>query len=163
MGLVAAWCVAAGVVQGLLWCWVAPGQVYKVFADGYYRPLPTTWQYPFVGAALFALAGIVLGAVIAVATWRMRDLRGVLLLVTLVAASLTGALIAWAIGLLAPGVDPAGVGPAPGDSLVTAAPVTGTVLVVLAQPAVAAAVYTFLAAWSGQPDLGRSPVGAPRS
>ena len=35
-----------------------------------------------------------------------------------------------------------------------APPTTGTLLVVLAQPAMAAAVYTFLVAWNGRPDLG---------
>ena len=32
-----------------------------------------------------------------------------------------------------------------------APPTTGTILVVLAQPALAAAVYTFLVAWNGRP------------
>jgi hypothetical protein len=58
--------------------------------------------------------------------------------------------------LLATGVDPATVGASAADSIVIAAPTTGTFLVVMAQPAMAAAVYTFLVAWNGRPDLGRS-------
>ena len=56
---------------------------------------------------------------------------------------------------LAPGVDPASVGATAADSIVVAPPTTGTILVVLAQPALAAAVYTFLVAWNGRPDLDR--------
>ena len=33
----------------------------------------------------------------------------------------------------------------------------GAILVVIAQPALAAVVCTFLAAWNGHPDLGRAP------
>jgi len=56
---------------------------------------------------------------------------------------------------LARGVDPASVGVTAADSIVTAPATTGTALVVLAQPALAAAVYTFLAAWNGHPTLDR--------
>ena len=75
------------------------------------------------------------------------------MLVTLAAGSLVGALIAWWLGaLLAPGVDPASVGATAADSIVIAPPRTDTILVVFAQPAIAAAVYTFLVAWNGHPD-----------
>ena len=60
----------------------------------------------------------------------------------------------WSGSWLAPGVDPASVGATAADSIVIAPPTTGTILVVLAQPAMAAAVYTFLVAWNGHPDLG---------
>ena len=56
---------------------------------------------------------------------------------------------------LAPGTDPASVGASAADSIVIAPPTIGTILVVIAQPALAAAVYTFLVAWNGHPDLGR--------
>jgi len=46
------------------------------------------------------------------------------------------------------------VGATAADSIVIAPPTTGTLLVVLAQPAMAAAIYTFLVAWNGRPDLG---------
>ena len=78
------------------------------------------------------------------------------MLLALVGGSLLGALIAWLVGAwIAPGTDPASVGASDAGSIVVAPPTTGTILVVLAQPAFAA-VYTFLVAWNGHPDLGRA-------
>ena len=106
--------------------------------------------------AIFALSGMVIGILLAIGAWQLRSARGWQMVVTLVGGSLLGALLAWAVGAwLAPGVDPASVGATAADSIVVAPPTTGTVLVVLAQPALAAAVYTFLVAWNGHPDLGR--------
>jgi hypothetical protein len=153
-------CVIAGVVQGMVWAFVAPGIPYQVLADGRYGGLPTTSTYHFVDVAVFALSGIAIGIVLAVGAWLARAARGWQLLVALVGGSLLGATIAWAIGAwMAPGTDPASVGATGAGSIVIAPPSTGTMLVVLAQPAFAAAVYTFLVAWNGHPDLGRS--GAP--
>ena len=145
-----------GVLQGLLWAAVAPGVPYKVLADGRFGPLPTTSTYYFVAAAIFALSGMVIGIVAAVAAWQVRSARGWQMLVTVVGGSLVGATVGWLVGeLLAGGVDPATIGPTATDSIVTAPATTGTALVVLAQPALAATVYTFLAAWNGHPTLDR--------
>ena len=145
-----------GVLQGLLWAAVAPGVPYKVLADGRFGPLPTTSTYHFVAAAIFALSGMVIGIVSAAAAWQVRSARGWQMLVTLVGGSLAGAAVGWLVGeLLAGGVDPATVGATAADSIVIAPATTGTALVVLAQPALAAAVYTFLAAWNGHPTLDR--------
>ncbi len=150
-------CLLVGVVQGLLWAFLAPGMPYKVLEDGRYGALPTTSAYHFVDVAMFALSGMVIGIVLAVALWQVRSLRGWQSLLSLVGGSLLGALTAWWVGLLvAPGTDPGSVGPGRADSIVTAPPTTGTVLVVLAQPALAAAICTFLVAWNGRPDLGVS-------
>jgi hypothetical protein len=150
-------CGLIGVVQGAVWALVAPGIPYQVLADGRFGPLPTTSTYHFVDVAIFALSGMVIGIVLAAGSWQVRVARGWLMLLAVVGGSLAGALIGWGIGVLfAPGVDPASVGVSTADSIVTAAPTTGTFLVVLAQPALAAAVYTFLAAWNGHPDLDRS-------
>jgi hypothetical protein len=147
-------CLVIGVLQGLLWAFLAPGIPYKVLSDGRYGALPTTSTYHFVDVAAFALSGMVIGIVLAVALWQFRSTRGWQALLALVGGSLLGALTAWGIGILvAPGMDPASVGPGPADIIITAPPDTGTVLVVLAQPALAAAVYTFLVAWNGHPDL----------
>jgi hypothetical protein len=146
-------CVIAGVVLGVLWAFTAPGVPYKVLADGRFGALPTTSTYHFVGVAGFTLAGIALGILLAVGAWQARAARGWQMLVTLVGGSLLGATIAWGLGiLLAPGVDPASVGVSAADSIVTAPPSTGTWLVILAQPALAASLYTWLVAWNGQPD-----------
>ena len=150
-------CGLIGVVQGAVWALVAPGIPYQVLADGRFGPLPTTSTYHFVDVAVFALSGMVIGIVLAAGSWQVRVARGWKMLLAVVGGSLAGALIGWGIGVLfAPGVDPASVGVSTADSIVTAAPTTGTFLVVLAQPALAAAVYTFLAAWNGHPDLDRS-------
>ena len=145
-----------GVLQGLLWAAVAPGVPYKVLADGRFGPLPTTSTYYFVAAAIFALSGMVIGIVAAAAAWQVRSARGWQMLVTVVGGSLVGATVGWLVGeLLAGGVDPATIGPTATDSIVTAPATTGTALVVLAQPALAATVYTFLAAWNGHSTLDR--------
>ncbi len=156
---IVAGCVLVGVVQGVLWAFLAPGIPYKVLTDGRYGALPTTSTYHFVDVAVFALSGMVIGILLAAALWQFRGIRGWQALLALVGGSLLGALTAWGLGLLiAPGTDPATVGPGPADIIVTAPPTTGTILVVLAQPALAAAVYTFLVAWNGRPDLGITPV-----
>ena len=145
-----------GVLQGLLWAAVAPGVPHKVLADGRFGPLPTTSTYYFVAAAIFALSGMVIGIVAAAAAWQVRSARGWQMLVPVVGGSLVGATVGWLVGeLLAGGVDPATIGPPATDSIVTAPATTGTALVVLAQPALAATVYTFLAAWNGHPTLDR--------
>lgn len=165
-------CLLVGVAQGLLWALLAPGMQYKVLRDGRYGALPTTSTYHFVDVAIFALSGLVIGILLAVALWQFRSLRGWQSLLSLVGGSLLGALTAWSVGLLvAPGTDPATVGPGTADSIVTAPPTIGTILVVLAQPALAAAVFTFLVAWNGRPDLGvgsgsvrnRPAAGTPRT
>lgn len=149
-------CVVIGLVQGAVWAFTAPGIPYQVLADGRSGALPTTSTYHFVDVALFALSGSAIGILLAVGAWHVRWTRGWQMLVALVGGSLLGAVIAWAFGSwLAPGTDPASVGSSAADSIVIAPPTIGTILVVLAQPALAAAVYTFLVAWNGHPDLGR--------
>jgi len=155
-------CVLLGVLQGLAWAHLAPGVPNKVLADGRYGPLPTTSTYHFVDVAIFTLSGMAIGVLLAVGAWQLRAARGWQMVVTLVAGSLLGATIAWAIGRwLAPGVDPASVGATAADSIVVAPASTGTILVILAQPALAAAIYTFLVAWNGHPDLGRPAPSEP--
>ena len=148
-------CVLVGIIQGVVWAFTAPGIPYKVLADGRFGALPTTSTYHFVDVALFALSGMVIGLLLAVGAWHLRAARGWQMILALVGGSLLGGIIAWAVGeWLAPGTDPATVGATAADSIVIAPPTTGTLLVVLAQPAMAAAVYTFLVAWNGRPDLG---------
>ncbi len=149
-------CVVVGLIQGAAWAFLAPGIPYKVLADGRFGALPTTSTYHFVDIALFALSGMAIGILLAIGAWQVRSTRGWQMLVTLVGGSLLGSLVAYAVGTaLASGVDPASVGAGAADSIVVAPPTLGTILVVLAQPALAAAVYTFLVAWNGHPDLDR--------
>ena len=151
-------CVVVGLLQGAVWAFAAPGIPYKVLADGRFGALPTTSTYHFVDVALFALSGAAIGILLAVGAWQVRAARGWQMLLALVGGSLLGASIAWVTGSwLAPGTDPASVGASGAESIVIAPPTIGTILVVIAQPALAAAVYTFLVAWNGHPDLGRPP------
>ena len=69
-------CVLLGVLQGVLWAFLAPGVPYKVLADGRYGALPTTSTYYFVGVAVFALSGVAIGVVLAVGAWQVRAARG---------------------------------------------------------------------------------------
>lgn len=155
-------CLIAGVLQGLIWAFLAPGVPYKVLADGRYGALPTTTSYRFVSLALFCWLGIIVGLLTALGAWRVVAARGWRMVLVLVGGCAVGALIAWGLGVLvAPGTDPASVGATSADSIVVAPPTTGTILAVLAQPAVAALVYLFLVAWDGRPDLGRPSLNLP--
>lgn len=147
---------AIGALQGVLWSRIAPGEQFKVYTDGQYLPLPTESYHQFTGIALFALIGVVVAVSLASACWHWRSVRGTSTVLVLAAANGLGALTAYLLGrLLVAGVDPATVGATSSESVVTAAPTLGNAMVLIAQPAVAVAVYTFLVAWSGQPDLGR--------
>lgn len=146
--------LVAALLQGVLWARLAPGTPYQVSATGF-GALPTTTNNRFVAAGLFALSGIAIGATAAVAAWSARRTRGIPMLVVLVLGSAVGAALAWGIGAwLAPGTDPAALVGADPAVIVTGHPTTGTWLVLLAQPTVAAGLYTVLAAWNGLGDLG---------
>ena len=148
--------VVLGVLQGVVWAQVAPGQQVKVYANGAYGSLPTADYHPFTDLAIFVLAGIAVGAVAAVAAWRVRGIRGSTTLLALFVGASAGAAVAFAVGLLlATGVDPSSIGATGQDSIVVAAPKLATPLVLVAEPLAAIAVYTFMVAWDGRPDLGR--------
>lgn len=165
VGLIVVSLAVIGIGQGLLWAAVAPGQQAKVFANGSYASLPTADYHPFVDVAIFVLSGLVIGVVSATLVWRIRAIRGTATLLALVGGCALGALIAYTLGpALVSGVDPATVGETGAEHIVTAAPKLATALVLVVQPGLAAAVYTFLAAWNGTPALGRTdltPEAAP--
>jgi hypothetical protein len=155
-GVVVAIGAIIGVMQGFLWAWVVPKEEVKVFADGSYAALPTADFHPFVDLALFVLFGITVGLISGAAAWQARTIRGVTTLLAVLVGSLVGAALAYWIGpALASGVNPASVGATGHEQIVIQVPRLSTALVILAQPAFATAVYTFLAAWNGRPDLGR--------
>jgi hypothetical protein len=148
--------VVFGAIQGLLWSRVAPSEQYFVAANGEFGGLPTESYHQFTSIAIFALLGVVVGVAVATAVWHWRSIRGTIAVVTVVVANLLGALTAYLIGgVLATGVDPSSVGPSDAQSVVTAPPTLGNLLVIVVQPALAVAVYTFLALWNGNPNLGR--------
>lgn len=147
---------AAGVAQALVWSRIAPGEPFYVTTGGSYGGLPTGSYHLFAGVAIFALIGIAVGATAATGVWRWRSIRGLAIALTVAGANLLGAFTAYLFApIFASGIDPASVGAAAAQTVVTGPPTVGNLLVIVVQPAVAIAVYTFLAAWNGRPDLSR--------
>lgn len=147
--------VVLGVVQGAVWAGLAPRPPYKVYADGTFLGLPTVSSQLFIGIAIYALLGLVVGIVLAAGVWRIRRVRGTFTLLGLTGAAAVGAWLAYVVGnAMSTGIDPASIGATGAESLVAALP-GHYALAIVAEPALAAAVYTFLAAWNGNPQLGR--------
>lgn len=145
-----------GIVQGFVWLAVAPGVAYKIYADGAYLALPTSSYHSFAGLAIFVLSGAAIGLVSAAAAWRVRAVRGTVVLLMLTAANAVGAAVAALIARLPSGaIDPAAVGATGAESIVSGAPILASPLAILAQPLLAALTYTALVAWDGRPGLGR--------
>jgi hypothetical protein len=154
--LLAGLAVVGGVVQALVWSRIAPGEPFYVTTSGSYGGLPTGSYHLFAGVAIFALIGVVVGVTAATGVWRWRSIRGTVAALTVAGINLLGALTAFLMApVFASGVDPASVGAVPAQTVVTGPPTVGNLLVIVIQPAVAIAVYTFLAAWNGRPDLAR--------
>jgi hypothetical protein len=152
--------VIVGALQGLLWSRIAPGEQFKVYTDGGFLPLPTESYHQFTSIAIFALLGFVVAAAAATLTWHWRSVRGATMALVVVGGNALGALTAYLVGrVLASGVDPESIGNSSVESIVRAAPTLGNAMVIIIQPAIAIAVYTFLVAWNGQSDLAR-PQGA---
>ena len=156
--------VLLGLAQAGLWSRIAPGEVFKVFTDGGYGSLPTASGFRYTAIAMFCLIGLVAGICQAVGAWAWRSVRGTITLLGVGLGAGVGALTAYLIGrALAGGVLPGSVGASPAERIVHAPPVSGSAIVLLAQPAAALVVYTLLAAWSGRADLGRSTPGTGRA
>lgn len=156
--------VLLGLAQAGLWSGIAPGEVFKVFTDGGYGSLPTASGFRYTAIAMFCLIGLIVGVCQAVGAWSWRSVRGTITLLGVGLGAAVGALTAYLIGrALAGGVVPGSVGASPVERIVHAPPVSGSAIVLLAQPAAALVVYTMLAAWTGRADLGRMPAGTSRS
>lgn len=147
---------ALGLPFGVTWAAVAPGQEFRVLADGRYSGLPTADYHGFDATALFVLGAVAVGLIVAVAAWRIRSIRGVATLIALAVSTTVSGVVAFLIALIPLyGTDPATVGATGHDLLVTAPPTLPTPLVIVAAPLAAVLTYTFLVAWNGRPDLGR--------
>ncbi|MET3805017.1 uncharacterized protein YaiE (UPF0345 family) [Nakamurella sp. UYEF19] len=154
--------VILGLLQAVLWSRIAPGEQFKVYTDGQYLPLPTESYHQFTSVAIFALIGVVVGVAVGTLCWHWRSVRGISTALVVAGANGLGALTAYLVGrVLVSGVDPASVGNSSVESVVTSAATLGNAMVIIAQPAIAVAVYTFLVAWNGQPDLSRGAQTAP--
>ena len=156
--------VLLGLAQAGLWARIAPGEVFKIFTDGGYGSLPTASGFRYTAIAMFCVIGLVVGIIQAVGAWAWRSVRGSITLLGVGLGAGVGALTAYLIGrAVAGGVLPGSVGAAPTERIVHAPPVSGSAIVLLAQPAAALLVYTLLAAWSGRADLGRPVLGGVRA
>ncbi len=144
-----------GVGQGALWARIAPLPPYIVYKDGTSAGLPTVSSQLFIGIAIYTLMGLVIGIVLASGVWRIRRVRGTFTLLAVTGSAAVGAWLAYVVGnAMTSGVDPASIGATGAASLVSALP-GHYALAIVAEPALAAAVYTFLAAWNGSAQLGR--------
>jgi hypothetical protein len=148
--------VLLGALEGVLWSRIAPGEQFFVNPDGQFGALPTESYHQFTDIAIFALIGIVVAVAVGTLSWRWRSVRGTSTVLVVAGSNALGALTAYLLGrVMVSGVDPASVGPSSVVSVVDAAATLGNVMVIIVQPAVAVAVYTFLVAWNGQQDLSR--------
>ena len=145
-----------GLPMAWLWSRLAPPQVSVVQADGTLAALPQESQHRFDDLALFVLLGVAAGVLSAVAVWLLRQRRGPLSLLGLVAGSLVAAWLAMRTGVsFVDGRYAAAVRAAGPDAVVSAAPRLESVWALVAQPLAAALTYGVAAATNGLDNLGR--------
>jgi len=145
-----------GLPLAWLWSRLAPPQVSVVQADGTLAALPQESQHRFDDLALFVLLGVAAGVLSAVAVWLLRQRRGPLSLLGLVAGSLVAAWLAMRTGMsFVDGRYAAAVRAAGPDAVVSAAPRLESVWALVAQPLAAALTYGVAAATNGLDNLGR--------
>ena len=145
-----------GLPMAWLWSRLAPPQVSVVQADGTLAALPQESQHRFDDLALFVLLGVAAGVLSAVAVWLLRQRRGPLSLLGLVAGSLVAAWLAMRTGMsFVDGRYAAAVRAAGPDAVVSAAPRLESVWALVAQPLAAALTYGVAAATNGLDNLGR--------
>lgn len=160
VGLVA---LMAGIGQAFLWAAIAPHQrwiVYKPdperFPDGHnYLPLPTENVDRFTSIGMFAMMSVVIGVVIGVAAWQIRFARGLTMLLAAGIGCAAGSVLALLIGpAMAGGVLPAVLAPTADRDQLVSMPITISWTVAVVAPMLALVVYTMLAAWHPELDLG---------
>lgn len=96
--LIAVVVALAGVLLGLLWALVAPGQATVTTAAGASSPLATESDHVFDATAIFFLLATAYGVVVGVLAWRRADRRGPVLLVGIGLATTAGAWLAAFVG-----------------------------------------------------------------
>lgn len=88
----------AGVLLGLLWALVAPGQATVTTASGASSPLAAESDHVFDATAIFFLLATAYGVVVGVLAWRRVDRRGPVTLLGVGVATTAGAWIAAFVG-----------------------------------------------------------------
>jgi hypothetical protein len=144
-----------GIPLSWLWSVLAPGQAKAVSRTGQLVPLTAESYHRFDAVAVFVLLGLGAGLIVGVAAWFMRERRGPVIMIAVVAGSLLAAYLATLMTGLFTGwyYDvPTSLNVA---DVVEIAPTLESPWAILAQPLAAALGYGVLAAWNGLDDLGR--------
>jgi len=109
-----AWLVAAqllaGVLAGLVWRALAPGTVSYLLSGSDGQPafvVPQENESQIAGDGRFVLLSIGLGMVFGLAAWRLRAVRGPVVLAALAAAGLLSSVLARTVGEALPSGSPA--------------------------------------------------------
>lgn len=145
-----------GLPLAWLWSRLAPAQLSVKQADGTLAALPAESQHRFDDMALFVLLGLAAGIVAAVGVWFMRQRRGPLALIGLVAGSLVGAWLAMRTGVsFAEGRYADVIAATAQGGVVSAVPTLESRWVIVAQPLAAVLTYGVIAATNGEDDLAR--------
>ncbi|MCD2190055.1 DUF2567 domain-containing protein [Actinomycetospora soli] len=88
----------SGVLLGLLWALIAPGQATVTTATGATSPLAAESDHVFDATAIFFLLATAYGVVVGALAWRRVDRRGPVILLGVGVATTAGAWIAASVG-----------------------------------------------------------------
>ncbi|GGN96306.1 DUF2567 domain-containing protein [Nocardia rhizosphaerihabitans] len=159
VGVVAAVVLAVSAAAGVAWGLLAPTERLRVTQPGRAAVLTGESLHLFDAVGMFLCLGAVVAVLSAVAAWRVRIVRGPLLVVGILLASGLGAAVMMWVGegfaeLRHPRPDDPAVG-----QIVALPAEVGTDLALLVQPFLAALVLLFLAALHPRTDLGSGTAG----
>lgn len=148
---IAALVALTGLPLGLLWAWLAPRQVVLVLADDTTEAVAGQSEHRFDDLALFLLLGLAAGVLAGAAVWLLRERRGPVALLAVVAGAAAAGWLGLRTGV---GFAPAAAAVPPGQ-LTAASPELDSGWAVIAPPLGAVLAYVLAAAWNGREDLGR--------
>ncbi|MCD2196419.1 DUF2567 domain-containing protein [Actinomycetospora endophytica] len=172
--------VAGGLLLGVLWALVAPGQETVTTASGATAGLAAESDHVFDATAVFFLLASAYGVVVGALAWRVRSRRGPVMLVGIALASTAAAWVAARIGTLLAGPltdrNPVGVlldraeasasgtpGPPIPATLTTVPAAIGSFWTVVGAGVGAVLAYLLCAIALGTDDLGRADAPAPEA
>lgn len=160
LAVFAGW-LAASVVGGVVWGFLAPPEHLVVVEPGQLKSIAGESGHYFDGVALFACISLVVAVGAAAATWRWRSMRGPILFAGMLLGAADGAREMMFVGefvarLRFPEVTDPAVG-----AIVTVAPRIDTLVVLLAMPLVASVAVLLLAALNASDDLGAAQAPEP--
>nr|WP_281376409.1 DUF2567 domain-containing protein [Actinomycetospora corticicola] len=164
----------AGVLLGLLWALVAPGQATVTTATGASSPLAAESDHVFDATAIFFLLATAYGVVVGALAWRRVERRGPVTLLGIGLATTAGAWLAAFVGtaLAGPLTDRSPIGVlldraeatgsavagAPIPATLSTVPATiGSFWTVLGAGLGAVLAYLLCAIALGEDDMGRTP------